>query len=87
MIEQARLKGGWWMIRKPQYTFGCETSKSDLINMRAHLKGMYTVSKTVKSTVTLLKALYPAKRVTRECVNWGWRHRRLIRASGMFRRS
>ena len=72
------------MIKKPRYTFGREISKSDLRNLRDHLKGRNSVSKTVKST------LYPAKRVTRECVSWelvGWRHRRLIeaRASGMFR--
>lgn len=39
------------MIKKPQYTFGRETSQSDLMNLRDHLKGRNNVSKTVNSTV------------------------------------
>ena len=67
------------MIKNPQYTFGGETSKSDLIYLRVHIKGSHNVNEKVKSMVPP-KHHYPAKRVTRKCENW--RHRRLHMLTG-----
>ena len=39
------------MIKNPRYTFGGESSKSELIKLRVHFKGRSSVSKAVKSGI------------------------------------